>query len=178
MLLTRQSSSALHVWAKIARRGARRVRAFDVQSQSKQHLFQFSSNPFPQHPPTSSTTSLIHPSTGRRTRAAATPSPCRIDCTRRIDLVLKHAQLLPGASIVSRASVSSSPPSLLHLCCHCSHHNHHAPIVFRLAPKGEFPRVSERRLPDSDVFVVPAQTDSTKPKQPLLHFSNKTLTKS
>ena len=178
MLLTRQSSSALHVWAKIARRGARSVRAFDVQSQSKQHLFQFSSNPFPQHPPTSSTTSLIHPSTGRRTRAAATPSPCRIDCTRRIDLVLKHAQLLPGASIVSRASVSSSPPSLLHLRCHCFLHIFHARIFSLPALKGVFSRVSNRRLPDSDVFVVPAEPDSTKPKQPLHHFFTKTLTKS
>ena len=163
MLLTRQSSSALHVWAKIARRGARRVRAFDVQSQSKQHLFQFSSNPFPQHPPTSSTTSLIHLSTGRSTRAAATPSPCRIDCTRRIDLVPKHAQLLPGASIVSRASVSSSPPSLLHLCCHCSHHIHHAPIVFLPAPKGVFSRVLEADYPIRTCLLCPPRL--TRPNQ-------------
>lgn len=59
-----------------------KARAFDVQSQSKQHLFQFSSNPFPQHPPTSSTSSIIHPSTGRPPRAAVTASPCRIDCSR------------------------------------------------------------------------------------------------
>jgi len=155
VLLTRQSSSALHVWAKIARRGARRVRAFDVQSQSKQHLFQFSPNLFPQHPPTSSTTSLIHPSTGRRTRAAATPSPCRIDPTRRIDLVPKHPQLLPGASIVSRASVSSSPPSLLHLCCHCSHHIHHTLSVIPPAPKGVFSRVSEADYPIRTCLLCP-----------------------
>jgi hypothetical protein len=76
----------------------------------------------------------------------------------------------PARQLFQEHQYPSSPPSLLHLCCHCSHHNHLAPSIFRKAPKGVFPRVSERRLPDSDVFVVPAQPDSTltKPAAPPL----------
>ena len=130
-----------------------KARAFDVQSQSKQHLFQFSSNPFPQHPPTSSTSSIIHPSTGRPPRAAV------------LDLVPSSRSLArstPTRRVNCFKSISIQQTALF------------APTALPLLPSyptrtarvrnpllRAFSRVPRSRLPDSDVFVVPAQTDST-----------------